>query len=114
MIKNFVDWHVKIDTMQDRTFKFCTCSYKAILHIMANYHLKYINGNKDIEYLVVHVLVTRRNLKLCSETLFKSYFKILTTITILSKLKFFFTYMIIRHIHDFTRNFPENVQNLSV
>ena len=37
VIKKFVDWRDKNDTMLDRTFKFCIFPKRDILHMIANY-----------------------------------------------------------------------------
>ena len=60
----FVDWRDKIDIMLYRTFNFFIFSFRDILHTITNYQLSLVHGNKDINYLIVHVLRTRRNLKL--------------------------------------------------
>ena len=85
-------------------------------------------GNKDIDYLLLHVLGTRCYLKLRLRTNFKSILKTAQQSHLLSNLKekkntyniteMFYIHVqfdiIIRHINYFTRNLPDNVQNLSV
>ena len=42
--------------------------FQTILQIIPSYQLSFLIGNKDVDYLVVYVLSTRRSLKLRSGT----------------------------------------------
>ena len=50
--KRVVHWRDKINAtyMLDRTLKFCTFSYKAILYIISNYQFICMNENEDIVF----------------------------------------------------------------
>ena len=111
--------------MLDRTLKFCTFSYKAILYIISNYQFICMNENEDIVFFLnVHIVCTQRNLNKVKK-LFKNH----TIIPPFNKIKRKFTHIqcnitdifsqpvkldnICKHINYFTGNFSENVQNLS-
>ena len=112
VIKIFVDWRDKTNTVQDRTVKFCTFSYKAISHITTRYLISC--GNKDTDHLIVHVLSTQRNLRLRLGT-FK-YFENCKTISSfiyikrksihITTLKCFHKCKFSRNINDFSWIFP--------